>query len=218
MTEVANQTAAPATAVRTLVRSIPLGKDSGKTFNVELHRILKPESLTAIANDPMLQSVVLVGTSRIFVDVQASAKTDAERQAAVEKKHDAWLAGDFNVRGGGGGGETVEGEVRRILVAAYMAAKGVPEVKAIAALGGGKGFDMLRRIADAKAAATAQPLEDAADATEETKAAYADQIKAEADRIYAEAEAKYRAQAQAALEAKAKAREAAKDFDVTALI
>lgn len=186
------------TTTRTFIRNVPLGKDSGKTFDVPLHDLL-PAAVVAVAldaSDPkakLLRELLLVGTSRIFVDCQASAKTDAERLGACEKKLDAWREGEMLVRGGGAG-ETVEGEAKRLFIADYMSKTGKSETLAKADHKG-KLFDdiipaIARKIAEAKAGEGA---------TEEA-------IKAAAQPLLEAASAKWRAAATASLEAKAAAR------------
>lgn len=224
---------------KTFIRSVPLGKDSGKTFNVPLHDLL-PEAVIDIAlaandgtKEALLRDLLLVGTSRIFVDCQASAKTDAERLGACQKKLDAWREGTMNVRGGIGGGETVEGEVKRLLLAAYMERTGATLAKAEGALKG-RGFEVLRAIADAKAEATVPATEDepariegeSDEAFAAREAAYAESVthraalvKEASDGFYTAAEADWRKRADASLAAKAKAREATTSkLDLTTLL
>lgn len=226
-------------AIVTLIRSVPLGKDSGKHFSIPLHEIIPTDIVTLLARDDaksrLARDIFLVGTARIFVDVQASAKTDAERLAACNKKLDAWREGEMNVRGGGGGGETVEGEVKRLIIAAYMAASGESETKASLKFKG-RGFEVLQAIADQKAAALIEaPLEPEAlakDATDEQRAAhtaeretYATELaasiearKAKAAELYEASKAGWVAKAEASLKAKADARQASEKFAVTDLL
>lgn len=217
----------------TLVRSVPLGKDGGTFFDVPLHELLPPEVI-AIAVNPgedgkrkLLRDLLLVGTSRIFVDVQASAKNMAERKGACDKKLDAWRNGEMNVRGGGGGGETIEGEAKRLIIAAYMARTGESETKAALKFKG-RGFDVLMAIANAKAAAMLaadMPDEPDAKASEGQKAAYTAaleahnaRVAAEANRLFEAAKASWSAKAEASLKAKAEARQASDKMDVAALL
>lgn len=213
----------------TLVRSVPLGKDSGKHFSIPLHEVI-PEDVTALLlrDDPksrLARDIFLVGTARIFVDVQASAKTDAERLASCNKKLDAWRNGEMNVSGGGGGGETVEGEVKRLIIAAYMTASGESETKAMLKFKG-RGFDVLAAIANQKAAALIPlPAEPEAGADDAAKAAHAEAVAAvEVERTAKAAElltaskAAWTAKAEASLKAKAEARTKAEGFAVTDLL